>query len=129
MKRGAQRVARYCNERVGDKLRSVSLYDESGVETVYQRPGLRAEYSDEQAAALLETAQEQNERLHRSGIERAPLGEPRAGVYAFERAFVVQLPVTEVRGVVVTMDADVGTELDGFLTALREQLGVEDSDS
>ena len=127
MKRGAQRVARYCNERVGEKLRSVTTYDESGVETVYQRPGLREQYSDEQAAALLDTAQKQNERLHRSGIERAPLGEPRAGVYAFERAFVVQLPVTEARGVVVTMDADVGTELDGFLTALREQLGVEES--
>jgi len=121
-KGGAQRVARYCAETVGEKLRSVSEYDETGVTTVYSRPGLREDYTDEQAAALLETAMEQNQRLHRSNIERAPLGEPRAGIYAFEEAFVVQLPVSETEGIVVTMDADVGTQLGGFVQALRERM-------
>ena len=118
----AQRVAAYCTTRVGEKLRSVSFYDESGVESVFRRPGLREEYTDGQAAHLVETARAQNEVLHGSDIEEAPLGAPRAGVYAFENAFVIQLPVTPSRGVVVTMDADVGTELGGFLAALRREM-------
>jgi hypothetical protein len=126
---GAQRVARYCTETVGEKLRSVSEYDETGVTTVYSRPGLREDYTDEQAAALLETAMEQNQRLHRSNIEGAPLGEPRAAVYAFEEAFVVQLPVSETEGIVVTMDADVGTQLGGFVRALRARMTARSSGS
>jgi hypothetical protein len=122
MKTAAQAVAQLCHDQVGDKLRSVTMYDETGLESVFQRSGLREEYTDAQVTALVETARVQNEILHETGVEAAPLGKPFAGVYAFEEAFVLQLPVAPSRGLVVTMDADVGTSLRGFITACRKRM-------
>jgi len=112
---GAKRLAEYCRERAGDKLRSVTAYDPTGTNLVYEREGLREQYADDQVAALVQSAQNLNEMLHRTDIEDAPLGRPVAGVYSFEKAFVIQLPVDESAGVVATFDADVGSYLAGFI--------------
>jgi hypothetical protein len=128
MRQAAHEVARLCHDRVGRNLRSVTVYDESGLEAVYQRPGLREAYDETQVAALVETARSQNEVLHESGVEEAPLGRPRAGVYAFEKAFVLQFPVTESRGLVVTMDADVGTTLGTFIGECLDAMATAGED-
>lgn len=116
MPRGeAKRLTKYCKERAGDKLRSVTIYRPEGTTSVYVREGLREDYTEEQVAALVKSATELNSTLHRSNIEDAPLGRPNAGVYSFEEAFVIQLPLNENSGIVATFDADVGSYLAGFI--------------
>lgn len=112
---GARRLTRYCRDRAGEKLRSVTVYHPEGTDPIYQRDGLREEYSADQIAALVRSARELNTTLHETGIDDAPLGRPVAGVYSFEEAFVIQLPWDDESGVVATFDANVGPYLAGFI--------------
>lgn len=122
---GAKHLTRYCRERVGDQLRSVTIYTPEGTDIVYQREGLRESYTDEQVVALVDGARDLNNTLHQTSIEKAPLGRPIAGVYSFEEAFVIQLPWDETTGVVATFDADVGTSLAGFIRDCQRALWKE----
>ena len=115
LEEGGKRLAKYCRTRAGEKLRSVTVYRSDSTTQVYRREGLQAEYKDEQVAALVRSARDLNTTLHETDIEEAPLGPPVAGVYAFEDAFVIQLPADESSGVVATFDADVGADLATFI--------------
>jgi len=117
-----ERLAAYLRSRIGDDLRSVSSYDEDGVSAVYRRPGITDAYTDEQLLTLAVAAQELNDTLHAVGIDDSPLGEPNAGVYGFENAYVLQFPVSETEGVIVTIESGVGTALGAFLSDCAAQL-------
>lgn len=116
---GGKRLAKYCRGRAGDKLRSVTTYRSDSTTQVYRREGLREQYSEDQVTELVRSARDLNATLHRTDIDDAPLGTPVAGVYAFEDAFVIQLPADETSGVVATFDADVGSDLATFIGECR----------
>lgn len=118
----AKRLTKYCRTRVGDKLRSVTIYNTEDIDIVYQREGLRENYSEAQASALVRSARELNTTLHEANVREAPLGEPIAGIYSFEDAFVMQLPEDSEAGIVATFDADIGAELAGFIQSCKKAM-------
>ena len=115
LEEGAERLAEYCKERTGEKLRSITVYRPEGTTRVYSDDMLRERYTEEQISSLVKSAIELNSTLHNSNVPEAPLGRPVAGVYSFEEAFVVQLPWDESSGIVATFDVDVGSSLAGFI--------------
>ncbi len=121
----AKRLAKFCRSRVGEKLRSVTVYRPEGTTRIYSDDELRERYTEAQLSALVQSAIDLNATLHQTDIEATPLGRPRAGVYSFEEAFVIQWPWDETTGVVATFDADVGSSLAGFLTECRAVLNED----
>lgn len=125
LEKRAKRLATFCKERTGDKLRSVTVYRPEGTTSIYTHEGLRDRYTAEQVSALIRSARDLNTALHQSDIEDAPLGRPIAGVYSFEEAFVIQLPWNESAGVVATFDASVGSSLAGFINDCKTIMNGE----
>lgn len=127
----AERLATFCHGRTGDQLRSVTVYDESGTTPIYMQEAFQDRYTDKQVAALIQSARDLNTTLHQSNIEDAPMGRPIAGIYSFEKAFVIQLPWTETAGVVTTFETAVGSSLSEFIhdctTIMREKPRADDS--
>ena len=119
LKEGAERLTKYCKQRTGDKLRSVTIYQPEGTTRVYSDDMLRERYTEEQISALVKSAIELNTTLHHSNVPEAPLGRPIAGVYSFEEAFVIQIPWDETSGIVATFDVDVGSSLSEFVNECK----------
>ena len=128
LEEGAKRLAKFCRNQVGEKLRSVTVYRPQGTTRIYSDDELREQYTEAQLSTLVESAIELNATLHQTDIEATPLGRPQAGVYSFEEAFVIQWPWDETTGVVATFDADVGSSLAGFLTECRAVLDEDRPD-
>lgn len=115
----AERLAASCRQRVGDGLRTVVEYDSDGFEVVFIREELRDVYDGSEYGELIREAVEVQEAVQRTDTESGPLGPEEATVHAFEQAFVFQFPVERSRGVIVSIDRDVGRFLGEFVNSCR----------
>lgn len=111
----ARRLKRFCDGRAGQLLRGVFVYDDDGVETVYLRDDVRAAYTEEGVAVLAEAARRIHKISMRVGASGSALGDLDGHVHAFEHAHVLQIPMEDDRGVIVSFDREVGGQLAGFI--------------
>jgi hypothetical protein len=127
MRERANRLARYCVDRVGDSLRLVAVYDAEGgndedPDVVYAREDLRERYTSENLGRLLDYAAGVHDNIVAAGENADMLGEAEASVYVFENAFVMQFIPEAESGIIVSFDPEAGTYLSEFVTACLEQV-------
>lgn len=107
MSPSAKQLADRCRDRLGDALRTVTVYDDDGFETVYIRDDLRSEYSRQRFASLIAIARD----IHRplsllpGRDSDIPIGGYRSSVHAFGNARVLQVLASPKRGFLVSVDA------------------------
>lgn len=118
----ARRLVEFCDRRAGQYLRGVFVYDDDGIEVVTLRDDVRAVYSDDGLAALAEAARRVQAIGSRVGAAGPAMGDVEAHVHAFENAVVLQLPVDETAGIVVSFDSEAGSQLARFIQECIEQL-------
>lgn len=110
-----------CKRRAGDSLRGVFTYSGTDAEVVYARPDTRDHYRDGGLELFRQAAWEVHEALSADG-DPQPLGEYRATVHTFRDGFALQFRADETGGVVVSLDAAVGSNLHSFLMECEERL-------
>lgn len=122
MQGNATQVAEYCQNRMGDDLRSVGYYSSDDFHLVYLRDDLEDEYSADALRPLIESARAINRQLYAANTDALPLGNPNASVHSLVHAFVMQFPIDEESGVFVTMSPDIGRDLNQFVLECRAQM-------
>jgi len=130
MRERAQRLARYCSERVGESLRFVSIYNvppdsADGPGMIYVREDLQSEYTPDELSGLLDHAAGVHERVLGAESHTDVLGEADAAVYVFENAVIMQLVCEPDAGIVVSFDPGATQYLSDFVTDCLEQAGIE----
>lgn len=115
----ARRIVEYLQDRIGDGLRTVVILTPSEWEGAYLREDLKSDYD--------EATYEQTVELFRDthDVELPPesaehIGQRHAIVHYHEHAFVFQFPFSETETILVSVEADVGRELLGFIEACRQ---------
>lgn len=115
---GSSRISVSIRETVGDALRRVVRYDPNGYEVTYQRADFELHSDD-----TVDDRRTQDARLealssefHRS-VAPDGYGELSCMTKYFEHTVEINVPVTNTRGVLVTIDADVP---DGAHAAVSE---------
>lgn len=115
----ARRLAEYLDQRVGDDLRSVVCYDEGECEILFVRDDVRRE-------GLADDAERTISYLRHESLAREqrlfPFGSLNGTVRSFERAVVMHFPLTQARGVVVTLDPNTARQLNRFMNDCIERL-------
>lgn len=115
MRESARRLHRYCYERAGDDLRTVMIYSEDDHDFVYLRDDLRSEYHEDHLAPVLDHARAIHETLNEVSDSGLLLGQSRATVHAFDRAFVIQLLYSRTDGIIVSFELETGRNLLSFI--------------
>lgn len=115
MRESARRLHQYCYERAGDDLRTVMIYSEDDHDFVYLRDDLRADYDEDLLAPVLDQARTVHETLNEVSESDVLLGQSRATVHAFDRAFVIQLFYSQTDGIIVSFELETGRNLLSFI--------------
>lgn len=94
-----------CRARVGDALRTVTIYDDEGFDRTYVRENVAAGYSRARFAALVANARDVHPSLRNlPRDDDAPIGAFEGTIHRFGRADVIQLATTDDRGYLVSVD-------------------------
>jgi len=115
----AQRLVEYLRRRVGDDLRGVAFYDESGCDILYLREDLRGDDPSTVAERMISYLKHESRSRERRVF---PFGELNGTVRSFEDAAVMHFPLTQARGVVVTLDPNAARQLNSFMNDCIAQL-------
>lgn len=107
MSPSAKQLADTCRDRLGDALRTVTVYDEEGFETVYVRDDLRSDYSRQRFASLVAIARDIHRPLSLFPGQDSdnPIGGYRSSVHDFGNVRVLQVLATPKRGFLVSVDS------------------------
>lgn len=121
MSQGAKGLVDRCRERLGDGLRTVTVYDDDGFETVYVREDLEPAYSRQRFASLVAIARDVHRPLTLLPEEDAdlPIGGYRSSVHSFENARVIQVIATPGWGILVSVDGEAAGRLEEVADRLR----------
>ena len=112
-----RRLADFCRERVGPSLRAVVRYDDEGLDVVHLRDDLRANYTKDRFAGLVDTARGVHDQVAPLRDLDAPLGAYGSAAHTFEHAVVLQFVVDDETGYLASFDRDVGAGLTEFASA------------
>lgn len=124
------RLRTYLERTQGDRLRVVATYDEDEYDWLYRRDDVVEKFSEDEFAASFETYRKVDPAVaEQADIMRA--GNHRATVNVYDDIVLIQFPLGEGRGAVVSLDAEVGADMveivaDGLqlLLADREDAGA-----
>ena len=119
---GVGRLVAFCRQRVGQSLRTITVYRPGEYDVPFIRDDLRSEYATAEFDELIEAARSVHKTLVPFQETDVPLGDHTATVHAFEQAIVVQLAVGEEWGCLVSMDRTVGSNVAEFIKECRSQL-------
>ncbi|MFB6125585.1 MAG: hypothetical protein ABEJ59_06465 [Halanaeroarchaeum sp.] len=104
------RLTRYLERTQGDRLRVVATYDAEGYEWLYRREAVLEKFSDAEFTASFETYRNVDPAVaEQADIMRA--GNHRATVNAYDDIVLLQFPLGEGRGAIVSLDAEVGADM------------------
>lgn len=119
------RLTRYLERTQGDRLRVVATYDGEDYEWLYRRDDVAEKFSDEEFAASFETYRNVDPAVaEQADIMRA--GNHRATVNVYDDIVLIQFPLHDGQGAIVSLDADVGADMveivaDGLQLLLADQ--------
>ncbi|USZ69850.1 hypothetical protein NGM10_15710 (plasmid) [Halorussus salilacus] len=112
-------LIRFLRERTGECLRGVGRYDADGYEVLYVRPGLERETLDSEVERMVTHLRSESRPRE---VRSFPYGDLDGTVRSFEEAVVMHFPLTQERGVVVTLEPDVARQLTTFMRECIERL-------
>ena len=113
---GATRLAEFVRERVGDGLRGVVTYTPDRAEVIYLRSDLEGAVNLDDFEATIHQARELHAQLATVGhLQGRTMGQPMGNVSLFEHSIVLILVFDEDRGVIATLNREVGRQLVGFV--------------
>ncbi|MFC7165427.1 hypothetical protein [Halospeciosus flavus] len=98
-------------ERVGESLRAICSYDESGYEIHYIREDIRETNFEERTETMTRRARDWRPLEDEGG----PLGERRATLELWDESLFIHLPEDETRGLLFAVEPEVGRKLTGFV--------------
>jgi len=115
----AEALTEFLHEYVGDHLRSVIRYDETGGEILYVRDDVADQYTDEEVEEIVRDVRlEAVQKAHQEDLyEHGPLN---ATVRSFDDAVEMHLPRDETTGVAVALDGEVFAAHNTFLGRCME---------
>jgi hypothetical protein len=105
----ADEVVVYCRETVGNRLRTVTRYSLDDFDSLYLRDGIleELEFEDGESREMFRIPVFQ---LHRKLWEISyfsnTLDDPEAGVFSFGDVAIVQIPIAEEEGIIVSLESD-----------------------
>lgn len=117
--RAAGRVTEFLLEQVGDALRTVVIVSIDDFEISYLREDLKQDYSEEAFTEVVDTFR-LRQPFFAPSIDEFPVGERRAIVHYHENAFVLQIPFSDTRTVLISVTREVGRDLLGFIEECRK---------
>ncbi|MFC4450010.1 DUF7522 family protein [Halorussus aquaticus] len=102
----AEALTEFLQDRVGDHLRSVIYYDESGGDVLYVRDDVVDEYTDDDIEQVVRDVRlEAVEKPHQESLyEHGPLN---ATIRCFGEAVEMHFPHDETSGTAVALDGEV----------------------
>lgn len=106
----------FLQRRAGDSLRAVRLYSPDGHRSLYARQGVRERYSAESIDAIVAHARDELGEKTDGRWSFMP-GPFEATVHVFDGAVLVNLPLHDEGGVLVSLDADAARQLHDFVHA------------
>lgn len=113
----AERLSDHVYEECEESLRTVVVITDDGWEGVYLRPDLRDAYEPETYDRAVESFR--TTELETPEVDPLPLGTRQAAVFAHENAFVLQFRYSDAASILVSVAAEAGPDLLGFIEGCR----------
>lgn len=112
----ARRLAEHLHGQIGDGLRGVVSYTLTDAEPVYLRDDLQGRINLSDLEPTINQARSLHEQLTTVGeLQGRTLGNPLGNVSVFEESIVMVFLYDSERGVVATLEQDVGRDLSTFV--------------
>lgn len=121
MTQNPDRFVAFLNERIGDSLRAVRLYTPDSHRSLYARDDVRERLSDKDVARFVARAQEELEE-RTDDIWWFTAGDLEATVRMFQETVIVNLLVSKEYGILVSLDANVASQLRSFIDDCQDWL-------
>ena len=109
----------YLRDTVDDNLRGVAVYNQDAYDVVYLRDNLRTRRFKSEVDQMIDRLQQET----RAREQRAfPFGDLTGTVRSFEEAMVMHYPHTQERGTLITLDPEVGRDLNTFMHECEQRI-------
>lgn len=108
-------------ERVGQLLRTVAVIYEDDCEVIYLREDLEQRYSAREYESVVDTFRTEM-RFDAAGPSGAPLGSKESIIHYHEDGFVFQFNHDDCHSILLSVDPDVGSQLQTFITECRKRI-------
>lgn len=119
-----RQLVAFLQRRTGGTLRAVVLYDAGSRRPLYVRSDADVFRDAEAMEAVLGRFREENAH-HREGEWESLPGDLRASVRVFSHAVIVNLPLPDGRGVVISLDLEAASSLGEFVADCHAWLETE----
>lgn len=115
----ANRLAKYCQDRLGDGLRAVGYHSGTSFEVVYIRDGLEEQYPADRVQRFIEGSRS----VHRD-VEHMDdkMGSPEASLHMLEEGLIIQFHEPGEDVVFLSMDRDVGRNFTRFIRECMNEM-------
>jgi hypothetical protein len=122
MDEDARRLSQFCNERVGDDLRTVITYDTSDESVIHLREDLKTEYSQAELGPLVDEVRSIHDTYQNVAGTGTKIGSPRASVHVFDNSVVMQLLYDANSGIIVSFEPSVAKDMLTFIGSCLKQI-------
>ena len=113
------RLITYLRDHVDSSLRGVSVYDQDDYDIIYIRDDLRSKRVRSEVDQMIDRLrQETRAREQRS----FPFGGLTGTLRSFEDAMVMHFPHTQDRGTLITLESEVGRDLNTFMHECEKRI-------
>lgn len=114
-----ERLAEYCQNRIGDSLRAVGHHSGTDYETTYLRDDLEEGATTELMEHFIKSSRALSEDV--SELNRY-MGPPQASLHMLEEGFLIQFHIPDAEVIFLVMERDIGRNLTGFIDDCRDAM-------
>jgi len=117
----SERLVNFSKDRVGDSLRTVVVLYKDNFEMVYLNKRLQESYSSEQYEKAVKSFKiDMSEAFH--DTPDSQIGHKNCLVHSHENAYVFQFPHEDCHSILLSVEPEVGSQLNSFIESCRKQL-------
>ncbi|WP_435175670.1 DUF7522 family protein [Halorussus sp. AFM4] len=109
----------YLRDHVDSSLRGITVYDADNYDVIYIREDLRAERVRSEVDQMVERLRQETRVREQQSF---PFGGLNGTLRSFEDAMVMHFPDTQERGTVVTLEPEVGRDLNMFMHECEKRI-------
>lgn len=112
-------LVEYLNERAGKYHRGTVRYEKDAIEILHLRDDIKERRLESDIKMMLERLRPESKEAEEQAFR---FGELRATMRSFEQAIILHFPLGDSRGVVVSLEPEVGRNFNDFLRECLQQL-------